>query len=138
MAYTTNTSVLHKDRDKAAITFEITNFAAAVATIKRREFVKSKSCTIGGSQFSVKVYPSGITDAAKDYVSICTWNNSDHKVVFDHSITVGDEKGSGNNREAGKNTGWGGASFIEQKKVGANLTVVTDITLLREEVGGQG
>ena len=137
MAFTTDTWVLHKDWDKATITFEIINFAAAVAANKKGQAIWSKDCTIGGSQFGIKVYPSGKNDAAKNHVSIYTMNHSAHKVAYNHSITVGDVKKSGENNEhvEGKG-GKGWTNFLEREEVGANLLVVVDITLLREEVGG--
>ena len=103
MAYTTETWVLHRDSNKATITFEITNFAAAVAA-------KEKGQAIGGSRFGVKVYPSGDAGATENKVSIFTWNYSDRKVAYDYSITVGDVKRSASNvmvkGESGR--GWKG------------------------------
>ena len=107
MAYTTETWVLHRDSNKATITFEITNFAAAVAAKEKGQAIKSEPCTIGGSQFGVKVYPSGDDSAAENKVSIYTMNYSDHKVAYDYSITVGDVKGSVSYRMAEGKSGWG-------------------------------
>jgi len=135
MAYTTDTYVLYRDWNKATITYEITNFAAAVAANKKGKVIVSKECTIGGTQFTVVVYPSGNRGAGKDMVSIFTRNSSKHKVSFDHSIAVGDVKMSGSNVLGEGNSGWGRKDFMVRKDVGANLAVVVDITLLREEVG---
>ena len=134
MAYTTETWVLHRDWDKATITFEITDFAAAVAAKEKNQGIESKPCTIGGSQFGVKVYPSGDDSAAENKVSIYTMNYSDHKVAYDYSITVGDVKRSGSNVMAEGKRGWGFPDFMERRQVGADLTVVAEITLLREQV----
>jgi len=97
MAFTTETWVLHKDLNKATITFEMNNFAAAVAAKEKGQFVESRPCSIGGSKFRVRVYPSGVNKDAKDMVSVYTMNYSDHKVTFDHSLTVGDVKQSSSN-----------------------------------------
>jgi len=136
MAYTTETWVLHKDWDKATITFKIGNFAAAVAAHEKDQGIESKPCTIGGSQLGVRVYPSGDARAAENKVSIYAGNYSDHKVAFKHSIMVGDVKKSESNAQVKGKSGNGWKHFMERKKVGTNLIVVVDITLLREEVGG--
>jgi len=154
MAFTTDTWVLHKDWDRATITFQITNFAAAVAAKKKGQCIDSKLCTIGGTQFGVCVFPLGDmyiakavhkhplpahtcdTKAAANHLSIYTDNNSDHRVSCDYTITVGDKKMSSSNQQIKGNNGMGWRDFMERKEVGANLTVVVDITLLREEVGG--
>jgi len=136
MAFTTDTWVLHKDWDKATITFQITNFAAAVAATEKGKGFSSKACTIGGSKFGVSVYPSGAIEAAENKVSMYTENYSDHKVSCDYTMTVGDVKKSESNAQVKGKSGQGWQNFMERKDVGANLTVVVDITLLREEVGG--
>ena len=114
--------VLHRDWDKATITFKITNFAAAVAAKKKGKTIESKNCSIGGSQFRVRVYPSGDASAAEDKVSIYAMNCSDQKVAYDYSITVGNEKGSESNVMVKGKTGRGFGDFMERKEVGADLT----------------
>jgi len=136
MAFTTETWVLHKDLNKATITFEMNNFAAAVAAKEKGQSVESRPCSIGGSKFRVRVYPSGANKAAEDMVSVYTMNDSDHKVAIDYSMTVGDVKQSLSNQQLEGKSSWGWHDFMERKEVGANLTVVADITLLREQVGG--
>jgi len=120
------------------VTFEIDDFAAAVAAEEKDEFIESKLCSIGGSQFCVQVYPSGDDVAAEDMVSIYTVNKSEHKVAFDLSMTVGDVEQWDSNVQVERKSKWGLKDFMERKEVGANLTVVVDITLLREQVITRG
>jgi len=133
MAYDTTTWVSHRDCTKASLTFEITNFAAAVAANKKGRYVESQPCTIGGSRFVVKVYPSGNDAAAKDKVSVFVMNQNDHKVLVDFAIQVGDLKSETNYQIEGTE-GRGCTDFMDIKAVGPTLTLVANITLLKEEV----
>ena len=54
--------------------------------------------------------------------------------IRDSSMTVGDVKRSGSNVMAEGKRGWGFPNFMERRQVGADLTVVAEITLLREQV----
>jgi len=133
MVYTT-TWVSHRDCTKASLTFEITNFAAAVAANKKGQWVVSQPCTIGGSRFVVRVFPSGDDAAAKDKVSVYVRNKNDHQVLVDFAIQVGDVKLSETNIQMGRTEGWGWTDFMDIKAVGHTLTLVADFTLLKEEV----
>jgi len=135
MAYTSSTWVIHQDWDKASVTFEITDFAAAAAANKMGKPIVSKPFTIGTSRFTIRVYPSGENADAENQISVFLTNSDDHKVAVSCDIMVGGKKNSfASDREiTGENSrGW--RKFMERKDVGPNLTLVADITLKKEEL----
>ena len=136
MAYSTNTQVNSTGVDKATIIFDVTEFAAAVvmSTVSTvTDSIESKPCTIRGSQFVVKVYPSGDGGAGKGKVSVFVKNKSQHKVVAAFSIKIGDNIMSLTKDYMKEDAAWGWSDFMDRKDVGQNLRVVAVIKLLKEE-----
>jgi len=138
MSYSTTTRVHCTGGDKATIILEVTNFKAALATVMKGNGIESQPCTIRGSKFIIKVYPSGHASAAKDKVSVYVLNKSQHKVITTFSIKIGNEKASltevqfkKGSRDEGNNWGW--LDFMDRKDVGPTLCVVATIALLKEE-----
>jgi len=130
--YTASTAVTYT-ADKATITFDVTNFPAAVFTVPKGMHIMSKSVPVGGSKFAVQVYPSGDSMAAENKVSVYVSNQSVHKVSINFSTTVGAKKVAVSGSDVGERCGKGWSDFVDRKDVGWNLSVVIDITLLKEE-----
>ena len=129
-----STSTRVTGQGNSSITYQIPDFAAARKVCDSGEYFDSETCSIGGALFAIRVHPRGRLFAAGNRVSVYLRNRSQHKVIADFSITVGDCQVSARNADIGGNSSWGHKNFIDKKDVGLTLTVVVDITRLRAQL----
>eukprot|EP00092_Neocalanus_flemingeri_P025013 GFUD01027125.1.p1 GENE.GFUD01027125.1~~GFUD01027125.1.p1 ORF type:complete len:266 (-),score=63.86 GFUD01027125.1:73-870(-) len=62
---------------------------------------------VGRTEFEIEIYPPGIEEKDRDYVSVSLWNKSDWKVKVEMEVEVGKEKVSSTEKilsEKGRNT----------------------------------
>ena len=79
---TTTTYTLNENLNKAEFVFEIHNFQQARRKKSNQDYIESDEILIGGTAFSLKVYPKGGTEKGNMSVFL----TSDHDIVVDFSI----------------------------------------------------
>ena len=134
MPYTTSTSITVQAMNKASFSFTINNFPEAKRIKKVNQAIDSEIFSIMASQLSIAVYPSGVEDKAKDYLSVYLHNHSSHKVMVKYSLAVEDNVFSDIYSEIKMQRMVGLIKFIRISDIGQNLEVTGQVTLLREDL----
>ena len=100
--------------------------------MKKGECIRSEEVSVGRSAFFVDIFPCGVEDADVGKISAFLMNNSNHGVLVDISITLGEESKAVVNKKMSKKEGWG----FDFKNVAydGKLKVIVELTLKREEV----
>ena len=108
MVFKTSSWSMKEEVNKAKLRLEISNFSDAVGNTRRGQGVKSKQFDVGGSKFALKIFPNGDLEATKGMLSAYLYNESNHGVVVDFTISVeGGKAPSYKNIKIEKGSNWG-------------------------------
>ena len=102
MAFKTKTWSVVKSLNKTTIYFEISNFGEAKLRLEKGEYIRSEEVSVGRSAFFVDIFPCGVEDADVGKISAFLMNNSNHGVLVDISITLGEESKAVVNKKMSK------------------------------------
>ena len=134
MPFTTNSSIIRQDQDKASFSFSINNFPDAKRTKKTGEKIESEIFSIMASRLNVSVYPSGRNDKDSGFVSVYLRNVSNHTVTVDYTLTVGNLVLDVKSRMIESKEGKGLPQFIKTSEVGQDMVVTAEVTRVKEEI----
>ena len=131
----TSSSITRLGLDKASFSFSINNFTTAKSITKTGQEIRSMDFSIGASKFNIAIFPNGEDDEVDEFTSVFLNNESAHEVTMDYTISIGrfaseSEKLSCIESKGGR--GW--KRFVKKTALGQNITIVADITLVKEDI----